>query len=63
HGRLAPGRPADFVVWQIGSLAELAYWIGRPLAQRVVRAGATVYRAPTAQWAHAVERPAFPEGA
>jgi imidazolonepropionase len=63
HGRLAPGRPADFVVWQVGSLAELAYWIGRPLAGRVVRAGATIYRAPAAPWPRTDERAAFPEGA
>lgn len=63
HGQLAPGRRADFVAWQIGSLAELAYWIGRPLAQRVVHAGATVHRAPTAHWTLAAERAASPEGA
>ena len=46
HGELAPGRQADFVAWSVSTLAELAYWIGRPLAARVVRAGATVHRAP-----------------
>jgi imidazolonepropionase len=50
HGELAPGRSADFVVWSVGTLAELAYWIGRPLAARVVRAGATVYAAPVSPW-------------
>ncbi len=44
HGELAVGRSADFVAWSVDTLAELAYWIGRPLAQRVVRAGATVYQ-------------------
>ncbi|WP_153100279.1 imidazolonepropionase [Paraburkholderia hayleyella] len=44
HGILAPGRSADFAVWQVESLAELAYWIGRPLCTQVVRAGQTVYR-------------------
>lgn len=50
HGELAPGRPADFVAWSVGTLSELAYWMGRPLAARVVRAGATVYAAPASQW-------------
>jgi imidazolonepropionase len=43
HGLLAPGRPADFAVWTVQSLAELAYWIGRPLCARVVRGGKTVF--------------------
>ncbi|MGF6754612.1 imidazolonepropionase [Paraburkholderia sp. GAS42] len=43
HGILAVGRPADFAVWSVDTLAELAYWIGRPLCARVVRAGETVY--------------------
>ncbi|WP_321878538.1 imidazolonepropionase [Paraburkholderia bannensis] len=43
HGTLAVGRPADFAVWQVQSLAELAYWIGRPLCTRVVRGGKTVF--------------------
>ena len=51
HGALAPGRRADFVVWSVGTLAELAYWMGRPLAARVVHAGSTVYRAPASHWA------------
>ncbi|WP_116136535.1 imidazolonepropionase [Trinickia diaoshuihuensis] len=50
HGELAPGRAADFVAWSVGTLAELAYWIGRPLAARVVRGGETVYRAPASPW-------------
>jgi imidazolonepropionase len=44
HGLLAPGRPADFAVWQVETLAELAYWFGRPLCARVVRGGETVHR-------------------
>jgi imidazolonepropionase len=48
HGELAPGRQADFVAWSVSTLAELAYWIGRPLAARVVRSGATVHTAPLA---------------
>ncbi|WP_321903008.1 imidazolonepropionase [Paraburkholderia tropica] len=43
HGTLGVGRPADFAVWQVRSLAELAYWIGRPLCARVVRGGQTVF--------------------
>jgi imidazolonepropionase len=43
HGSLAVGRPADFAVWPVQSLAELAYWIGRPLCARVVRGGETVF--------------------
>ncbi|MEX3968561.1 imidazolonepropionase [Paraburkholderia sp. EG286B] len=43
HGTLAAGRPADFAVWTVQSLAELAYWIGRPLCARVVRGGETVF--------------------
>ncbi|CAB3752760.1 imidazolonepropionase [Paraburkholderia solisilvae] len=43
HGVLETGRHADFAVWSVESLAELAYWIGRPLCARVVRAGQTVY--------------------
>lgn len=50
HGELAPGRPADFVAWSVATLAELAYWIGRPLAARVVRAGVTVYEASARRW-------------
>ncbi|MGN6667037.1 MAG: imidazolonepropionase [Trinickia sp.] len=50
HGRLALGRDADFVAWSVSTLAELAYWIGRPLAARVVRAGKTVYQAPVSPW-------------
>jgi imidazolonepropionase len=46
HGMLAVGRPADFAVWQVQSLAELAYWIGRPLCTRVVRGGKTVFDRP-----------------
>jgi imidazolonepropionase len=43
HGTLAVGRSADFAVWSVDTLAELAYWIGRPLCARVVRAGETVF--------------------
>jgi imidazolonepropionase len=47
HGSLAPGRAADFAVWSVASLAELAYWIGRPLCARVVRGGETVFNRPS----------------
>jgi len=46
HGALEAGRAADFVAWSVDTLAELAYWIGRPLAAQVVRNGITVYRRP-----------------
>jgi imidazolonepropionase len=42
HGVIEVGRQADFVAWSVDTLAELAYWIGRPLAARVVQAGVTV---------------------
>jgi imidazolonepropionase len=44
HGALSVGRQADFVAWDVSTLAELPYWIGRPLAARVVHAGRTVGR-------------------
>lgn len=44
HGTLAIGRDADFAVWQVDTLAELAYWFGRPLCQRVVKAGKTLHQ-------------------
>ncbi|WP_133649232.1 imidazolonepropionase [Paraburkholderia flava] len=46
HGTLAVGRSADFAVWSVATLAELAYWFGRPLCARVVRGGETVYTRP-----------------
>jgi imidazolonepropionase len=42
RGVLAPGRRADFVVWNIRRPADLCYWIGGALASRVVAAGRTV---------------------
>ncbi|HUL19004.1 MAG TPA: imidazolonepropionase [Steroidobacteraceae bacterium] len=39
RGMLAPGQAADFVVWNIGSPAELSYWIGFNPRRTVVRAG------------------------
>jgi imidazolonepropionase len=40
HGILAPGRYADFCVWDIESISELAYWIGLNPLHRAVRHGA-----------------------
>jgi imidazolonepropionase len=39
RGTLAAGLAADFVVWNVGSLAELSYWIGFNPRRTVVRAG------------------------
>jgi imidazolonepropionase len=38
-GTLAPGKAADFVVWDIDQLEELGYWIGFNPRQATVRAG------------------------
>ena len=39
RGRLAPGGPADLVVWNCRDVRELCYWYGMPLAWRVYAAG------------------------
>ena len=39
RGVLAPGKAADFVVWNVGSPEELGYWIGFNPRRTVVRAG------------------------
>ena len=39
RGRLAAGLAADFVVWNVRSVAELSYWIGFNPRRTVVRAG------------------------
>jgi len=39
RGVLETGKRADFVVWDIERPADLCYWIGGPLARRVVAAG------------------------
>ena len=39
RGRLAPGLPADLVVWNCRDVRELAYWYGMPLAWRVYASG------------------------
>jgi imidazolonepropionase len=46
HGVLEPGRDADFVVWDIESPAELAYWFGRNPRRCVVRGGRMVHGEP-----------------
>ncbi|KMZ12303.1 Imidazolonepropionase [Candidatus Burkholderia humilis] len=43
YGALAAGRRADFAVWPVQSIAELAYWFGRPLCARVVCRGDIVF--------------------
>ena len=42
HGTLAAGRYADFCVWDIGTLSELACWSGRNPCRMVVREGTIV---------------------
>jgi imidazolonepropionase len=42
RGRLEVGLRADFVVWNARRVADLCYWIGGPLAQRVVAGGRTL---------------------
>jgi imidazolonepropionase len=39
RGSLAAGMAADFVIWNVGSPAELSYWIGFNPRRTVVRAG------------------------
>jgi len=39
RGVLETGKRADFVVWDIERPADLCYWIGGPLARRIVAAG------------------------
>ncbi|HEX4618799.1 MAG TPA: imidazolonepropionase [Steroidobacteraceae bacterium] len=39
RGALAPGKAADFVVWNVHSVEELSYWIGFNPRRTVVRAG------------------------
>ena len=42
HGSLEAGKAADFVAWRIGRPAELAYWLGGALPNRVVRGGVEI---------------------
>jgi imidazolonepropionase len=39
RGTLASGQAADFVIWNVGSIEELGYWIGFNPRRTVVRAG------------------------
>jgi imidazolonepropionase len=39
RGTLASGQAADFVIWNVGSVEELGYWIGFNPRRSVVRAG------------------------
>ena len=39
HGLIAPGRPANFVVWNLQEEAELAYWFGHRPVRTIVRQG------------------------
>ncbi len=39
HGEIGVGRPANFVLWPLADVAELAYWVGQRPACRVVRNG------------------------
>ncbi|HWY48824.1 MAG TPA: imidazolonepropionase [Bryobacteraceae bacterium] len=50
HGLLAAGRYADFCVWDIDSLSELAYWIGFNPLHVVVQHGATTSGARVPDW-------------
>ncbi|SPB12918.1 imidazolonepropionase [Caballeronia novacaledonica] len=42
HGSLEAGKCADFVAWRIERPAELSYWLGGALPNRVVRGGAEI---------------------
>ncbi len=44
HGRIAAGQPANFVLWPVGELAELAYWLGQHPRPTVVRQGRIAQR-------------------
>ena len=42
RGTLAPGKAADFVIWNVASVEELSYWIGFNPRRTVVRSGRIV---------------------
>jgi imidazolonepropionase len=42
RGTLTAGKAADFVIWNVGSVEELSYWIGFNPRRTVVRAGRIV---------------------
>ena len=39
HGVIAVGKPANFVLWNVGEAAELVYWFGGKAVRTVVRQG------------------------
>ncbi len=39
HGSIAVGRPANFVLWDVADVAELAYWFGQRPVRAIVRQG------------------------
>lgn len=53
-GRIAPGEMADFAVYDIESVAELAYWSGLPRCVMTVRHGEVIYQRPQAMHSQAM---------
>jgi imidazolonepropionase len=45
HGTLEVGCHADFVLWDVDSLAELVYWLGASPCRAVIRRGQIVHGA------------------
>lgn len=43
HGRLEVGRDADFALWDVGTLAELVYWLGANPCRALIRHGQVVH--------------------
>ena len=39
HGKISVGQPANFVLWPLQDVSELAYWMGQRPACKVVRQG------------------------
>lgn len=44
HGTLEAGRHADFVLWDVGALAEIVYWLGANPCRAVIRRGQIVHQ-------------------
>ena len=42
HGSIGVGMPANFVLWDLREVAELAYWFGQRPVRSVVRQGRVV---------------------
>jgi imidazolonepropionase len=42
HGSIGVGMPANFVLWDVRDVAELAYWFGQRPVRAVVRQGRVV---------------------